>query len=408
MQIIKRKIRSAVWRLQHAIRQTYMSTVKFAVELLTERCWLLDYLPTFFKKRDGVLLVRLDLIGDFVLWLDSAQAYRRLYPDQKITLFVNSACANLASALPHWDDVISVDVHKLRTDSFYRLSTLIKLRNKHFAVAIQPTFSRELVGDLALRATFALTRIGYDGDSSNLLQSAKNKTDSWYSQLIPADRSISMELNINAHFVRKLGHHAFVSRVPRIQKTRELPEKLRLSSKYLVVAPGASWQKKMWPVGNFASVIDQLVKETNLEVLVCGGAGDSLICAELVALVETDKIHNLAGRTTISELVEIIRSSELVLTNDSAPVHIAAATGIPSVCILGGGHFNRFLPYNPECGGGAALPTVLHYPMECYGCGWQCVYPRDSSQAVPCIENISISLVYDACSKHLQSAMKSV
>jgi ADP-heptose:LPS heptosyltransferase len=73
-----------------------------------------------------VLLIRLDLIGDFVLWLRFGQAYRQLYPNKKITLFVNSACAELASTLPHWDKVIGVNVQRLRKDMGYRLRTLIQ------------------------------------------------------------------------------------------------------------------------------------------------------------------------------------------------------------------------------------------------------------------------------------------
>jgi len=56
----------------------------------------------------------------------------------------------------------------------------------------------------------------------------------------------------------------------------------------------------------------------------------------------------LAGKTTIAQLVELIRNASLLIGNDSAAIHMAAATQTPSVCILGGGHYGRFLPYQPE------------------------------------------------------------
>ncbi len=403
MQIIQRKIRSAVWRLQNAIRQAYQSTVKFAVELITERYWLLDYLPTFFKKRDGVLLVRLDLIGDFVLWLDSAQAYRRLYPDQKITLAVNSACAELAAALPHWDAVMGVNVHALRTNYLYRLRTLIRLRWSNFSIAIQPTYSREFAGDITTRSTAAERRIGYTGDTNNISLEKKIITDAWYTQLITNNPPCKMELNINAHFVRELGCTDFLSRTPTIPRLAAGLNAQYLSSLYVVVAPGASWQPRMWPVQNFAQVIKQLVDRFNVQVVLCGGKSDQLVCTELAKLLSPLQIIDLSGKTLLSELVEIIRGARLVLTNESAPTHLAAATGVPSVCVLGGGHFKRFLPYQSEQQSDAPLPTVIYDEMTCFGCRWQCIHTIEGSQAVPCIANITETAVYTACMQNLNA-----
>ena len=401
VQIIKRKIRSALWRLENAILQAYYSTLKFMVELLTERYWLLDYLPTLFRKQEGVLLVRLDLIGDFVLWLDSAQAYRRIYPDQKITLAVNSACAELAAALPHWDTVISVNVHEIRTNYLYRLRTLIRLRWSNFSIAVQPAYSREFAGDITARSTAAERRIGYMGDTNNISLEKKVITDTWYTQLVANNPLCKMELNINAHFVRELGCTDFLSRTPTIPQLVVSLNAQQFSSPYVVVAPGASWQPKMWPVQNFAQVIKRLVGKFNVQVVLCGGKSDQPVCTELAKLLSPLQIIDLSGKTLLSELVEIIRGARLVLTNDSAPTHLAAATGVPSVCILGGGHFKRFLPYQTEQHSNSALPTVIYQEMTCYDCRWKCIYPIEDSQAAPCVTHISEAEVNRACWQHL-------
>jgi ADP-heptose:LPS heptosyltransferase len=401
VQIIKRKIRSAIWRLQNAMRQTYMSTVKFAVELLTERYWLLDYLPTFFKKRDGVLLVRLDLIGDFVLWLDSAQAYRRLYPDQKITLAVNSACAELAAALPHWDDVISINIHKLRTNYRYRLSILIRLRWSNFKVAIQPTFSRELVGDLALRASFALQRIGYQGDTSNISVFYKEKTDTWCTRLVKNNPLEIMELGINAHFIKSIGLKKFTCSKPKIQKLITLKKELTICGDYLIIAPGASWQPKAWSVQNFAEVIIYLSKHYNLRIVLTGGAVDTTICNSLAELVSPIDLYNLSGKTSMLELIELIRGAKLLISNDSAPVHIGSAVSTKTICILGGGHFQRFLPYIVEDEIDQNSMITLSHRMPCYHCNWRCSFLSEQKLIVPCIESVAASNVIAACNEFL-------
>ncbi len=384
------------------MRKAYQSTIKFAVGLFTERYWLLDYLPTFFQKRDGVLLVRLDLIGDFVLWLDSAQAYRRLYPDQKITLAVNSICTELATALPHWDRVISINVHELRTNYLYRICILAKLRWSNFAIAIQPTFSREFIGDLIVRACQSKIRVGYFGDTHNITPALKIKTDGWYTQLIKNGCSNHMELNINAHFVRELGLRSFKSNVPVIESTEAQPRILTGISNYVVLAVGASWKPRMWPTSSCVELIECLQKEFNVHVVLCGSTSDRILCSQIEKTIGSNKITNLAGQTSLQELIEVIRFAKLVVSNESAPSHIAAATGTPVVCILGGGHFGRFWPYITEGVSPTDLRLNAAYPMDCFNCAWQCKYNPGPDDAVPCIANITVSNVLSQCKSALK------
>ncbi len=396
---LKRKFNSAIWRLKQACSQGYQKALRLFVETLSERYWLLDYLPSFAMRKEGVLLLRLDLIGDFVLWLDAARAYRQLYPNQKITLAVNSACAELAKTLPCWDEVIAINVHRLRTDLIYRLRTLVKLRVRNFAVAIQPTFSREFAGDVALRSTCATERIGYVGDTSNIVSTQKAQTNGWYSKLIAKPPDCKMELSTNAHFVRALGCIDFLSQIPIIAKTVALPAKYRFSKRYIVIAPGASWQPRSWPVAHFAALIQQLASQFTVDFVLCGGKDDQALCEDLSQKVSASNVINLAGQTSLLELVEIIRGAVLVISNESSPVHLAAATATPSVCILGGGHFARFTPYIIEQQPQTPLsaPTAVWHDMDCFGCSWKCKFKLEGDQAVPCVAMISVDRVKTHC-----------
>ncbi len=398
---IKRKFKSAVWRLKHAAILGYHSSIKYLVEAVTEKHWLLDYLPTFFKKKEGVLLVRLDLIGDFVLWLDSAQAYRRLYPRTKITLVVNSACGELAEALPHWDNVIGVDVHKLRTNYLYRFGILTRLRWHNFATAIQPTFSRELVGDITVRASNAPNRLGYEGDLHNITKSLKAKADHWYTRLIVNDLSQTMELNVNAHFVRQLGCPDFLSNVPVIPPIKSVGSRPILAHPYIVICPGASWRPRMWPVEKFAELIEHLQFHLSVHIVLCGGKDESSICEELVRKTDDNSIINLTGKTTLIELTNVIRSAELVISNESSPIHIAAAVNTPSVCIQGGGHFGRFLPYQVECADTGLTPIAIFEKMECFNCHWRCKFLPEAGATVPCVTGVTTNQVFKICGKVL-------
>ena len=395
--LLKRKLFSAIWRVKQAVREGHHATLKMITQALTEKFWLLDYWPTFASKQPTILLIKLDLIGDFILWLDAAQIYKRLYPDHKITLVVNHVCVELAQHLPYWDEVIAIDIAALRQNNWYRLKVLTALRRCNFLVAIQPTYSREFVGDLVVRATRAKERIGYFGDLNNIVKHDKDITDSWYTKLVDNDPSCLMELNINAHFVRRLGILEFTSQVPSIAPTTKLSAALTFKQPYIVVAPGASWQPKRWPVRYFASLISSLRDEFKLPVLLCGGGSDYPVCDEIAALTGRDNLHNLAGKTTLLELIELIRGAVLLVSNDSSPTHIAAATKTPSVCVLGGGHYGRFLPYAPEQTAHSASPVVVSHNMVCFGCGWACIYNPDAGQSVPCVSNVPVTVVHQEC-----------
>ena len=82
------------------------------------------------KKHELILLIRQDAFGDFIMWLDTAKEYRKLYPPEKykIVLVGNTLWCGLAKALPYWDEVIAVDVRQFKTFSRYRRKLLWKIR----------------------------------------------------------------------------------------------------------------------------------------------------------------------------------------------------------------------------------------------------------------------------------------
>ena len=72
---------------------------------------------------------------------------------------------------------------------------------------------------------------------------------------------------------------------------------------------------------------------------------------------------------------------------------IAAAVGTFTICISGGGHFGRFVPY-PELPRQTNYLKVVYYKMPCYGCNWKCIYPINEGEPAPCIANISVDAVW--------------
>ncbi len=113
---------------------------------------------------------------------------------------------------------------------------------------------------------------------------------------------------------------------------------------------------------------------------------------------------NWAGRTSLPELAGVLARAKLVITNDTAAAHIGPAAGTPTICLVGGGHHGRFLPYQVEEADERALPRVIMHPMPCFGCNWRCIYGTPQG-AAPCVAQIGLEPVWQAVLAVLHSSL---
>ena len=97
-------------------------------------------------------------------------------------------------------------------------------------------------------------------------------------------------------------------------------------------------------------------------------------------------------------MISVIKYADFTLSNDTAASHITVAVRTPSVCLLGGGHFGRFQPYQVEemqAGDSTILPKVVSMPMDCFNCNWICRHPLKDGKW-QCICNIDKNKVIAA------------
>lgn len=106
---------------------------------------------------------------------------------------------------------------------------------------------------------------------------------------------------------------------------------------FVGVVPGARWKSKEWPPEFFASVISRIASEMPaVEFILIGSRDDSKAASEIRRLAASSAvIHDMTGKTSMSELVELVRKCRTVLTNDSGPMHIAAILNIFVFALFG-------------------------------------------------------------------------
>ena len=358
--------------------------------------------PTQGMRR--VLVVRLDAIGDFVLWSGAALALRQwLGPDTHVTLAANSVWAELARDLNIADEVWPIRRSSLEWDGAYRTQVRLRVQGGRFAMAINPRFTREMMfGDSIMRWSRAPIRVGWHGEGHLLPERERRWADGWYTQLFDHDVDALHETERNAQFLRLLGVPLEEVPAPKLfVYHRPLGGLDDLPTGYFVVFPGASTAEKQWSATHFAAVARHVQEQTGWRAVLLGEAADAAMTHAVASQVPG--AIDLAGRTSVAVLASAIERAKLVVSNDTSAVHLAAATGVPAVCVVGGWQWRRFVPYPSSLGEVAdRVETVaMEQEMGCFSCNWNCVRPRVPGETIPCVAAVPLSRVVEAVDRVL-------
>lgn len=361
-----------------------------------------------------VLLVRLDNIGDFVVWLDAARAMVEHFRSEgkSVTLVANAAWAELAESLRLFDEIIPVQPRDLRKNLHYRADILSRVRKGQYGSVLQPTLNRiPETGDAVVRVSGAKLRTGVLVSGQGRTK-AKSKLRGLYTTLVDVDLAAG-EMQANAMFVRAVTGKPYRARVADLSAAVDpaLLDGLAQvvpDTPYVVLFPGASEPGRQWPEEHFAAIARNCFVEHGWPVLVCGGPADALIADRIVDQAGIPVI-SLAGNTSLPQLATVLAGAALLVSNETSAVHMAAALGVPSICITGGGHYGRFVPYKVEQFAQGPLPLIAAKQMPCFGCDWKCKFHPAKGKPMPCVEDVPVDAVWNLAEGILnQSASRSV
>lgn len=291
-------------------------------------------------------------LGDIVLALPALTALRESFPDAKISWLVRPEFAPLLENHPHLDEIIPFDRKSLgrawcNPKAFSALISLIlQLRRSRFDVVFdfQGLFRTAILAWLSgckkrfgkansreLAHLFYTDQIEQDAESIHLVD--------FYLKMVKAagadNLSVRFELPSNP---------ADVDSVNKLLKSCSID-----SGEYVVFVPGSAHKDKCWPSERFAALADKITSQFNLPVIAVGAASDKNLIEKIDNLAKSPVI-NFAGRTSLKELVELLRAARLVVSNDTGPGHIAAALGTPLVMMYSWSNPARIAPYGrPQC-----------------------------------------------------------
>jgi ADP-heptose:LPS heptosyltransferase/Arc/MetJ-type ribon-helix-helix transcriptional regulator len=163
---------------------------------------------------------------------------------------------------------------------------------------------------------------------------------------------------------------------------------------FVACFPGgaAATPLKRWPAANFVRTLDW-VQSRGLRVLLFGGIEEREELIQIAGQIDRSRAPLFCGDSARLPLAAAVLSkSAAYLGNDTGPVHLAQAYGVPGVAIFGGGgQWPRFAPW-------AAGSIGLVHPLPCFGCDWDCFLGRGL-----CVESVPVEAVSKALSKSLEA-----
>jgi ADP-heptose:LPS heptosyltransferase len=356
---------------------------------------LLRFLGRFRKPAKRLLLIKTDAIGDYILFRNFIELTKlsEKYRGYQIDLLGNQLWQDVAL---QYDSRFLNKTYFIRPGSFYEspLKTFKlgwQLFINNYEIVLQPTYTRVLITDGLAALTAAKQKIGYQSDTEGITARYKNKTDKFYTQLLPLPEGIYFEFHRNHYFFETVSDSNLPIKQPFINPSNN-------GRNGIAILPGAGAFKRGWEKEKFLQLITQMLTQTAQPIYLVGGPGEVENGSYLMQNLPAGSIEDRINKTSLPQLIELIGNSTLLISNETGATHIAVATQTPSVCILGGGHFGRFAPYPDDV---TCKPICIYEKMPCYYCNWLCIYKTEEQQPFPCISAVTVDRVWLAISQFL-------
>lgn len=289
-----------------------------------------------------ILAIRFARLGDVILLLPALTCLKSVFPKARLTFLTAHRCAPVAGLCPAIDEVISVDRIAMRDGRVPRaLTGMAKLvrdiRRRHFDLVIDFHSFRET--NLLTRFSGAPQRLGIKRYNEPYLSFCFNLPP------VPEDKNLHVS-EMFLRVVQRFGSEAAPARTlvipPEIAKwvDESVPAGPRLALYINAPVP-----ERIWPPENFSLLADYAIEKFDASVLVLSGPGDEDL-ADRVRRASRSSRDRLAVFTgiTIPQLAGLITSARLLVSNDTGPMHLGPAVGVPTLGLFSVGYPEHFRP----------------------------------------------------------------
>lgn len=334
----------------------------------------------------NILVVKPSSLGDIIHTFPAVDLIRRELPDAHISWVVSDAFAGIVELYPGVDEIILFQRHRLgRLQHIGELFSFLRdLRQRSYDIAID--FQGLLRSGLMTFFSGASQRIGF--------HNSREGARLFYNERVMLPANLRHAVDRNIFLARSgLGLGGTVT-IPALKSQHDYVKQAKIllkrhglqgASPIIAVGAAARWPSKCCPPDTYAQILDSLSERLpEAKFWLLGTAAEREVAAAVIAGCRRAVPVDLSGQTNLGTLTELLRQSHVLLTNDSGPMHLGAALGIPVVAFFGSTDPTLTGPYGPQ-------HAVFRSTCDSSPC-FSRVCPRNGK----CWDNLNIADVVEA------------
>ncbi len=332
------------------------------------------------KDLKRVLVVCPNWLGDVLFATPFLRAFKQAYPDCEMDVLLPH---RVEGVLKHNPNVRNSLVYneRIHLGSLWQALVLVRrLRGERYdaAILLTPSKSRSFL----LKMSGIAIRAGYQ---------APDKKTSMTHAVAPPDQALH-KIDHFLHLSQALGIPSRGRQMdffPDAGAFERLQSKcgkagLSASSSYAVIHIGGNWHLKRWAIQSFAKWTQLWLSKNTGHVVICGTVSEMELAKLLIESVRDPRLISLCGQTSLDELAWLLKGAQVMLSNDSGPVHLAATQKTPIVALFG--------PTSAALTGPVSSGALFTFQSR-VGCELPCYFQSCSDHL--CMRSISPEQVYE-------------
>lgn len=336
-----------------------------------------------------MLIIKPSSLGDIIHALPFLKAVKDRFPDASVDWAVSKNLRGILEDNPLINELIVFDKDSWKSikniprtsRDISRLRKTLKSRHYDIVVDLQGLLRSGLIS----LSTHSPLKVGF--------ADAREGSRFLYNRKV-AVNGIAHAVDKNLAVAKAIGAAAERVEFPLSiddKSRRKIKKLLGNVKEYILILPSARWASKIWPSENFAALISKIT----IPSVIAGSGADKEICKEITDSLSgktQNKMINLCGETSLKELAALIEGARAVVSNDSGPMHIAAALNRPVIALFGPTDPSKTGPYGWQKNKDM---KVVRRGVSCSPCF------KKSCKAPICMSDISAEMVFEDLREYL-------
>jgi lipopolysaccharide heptosyltransferase II len=298
----------------------------FALKTLSILLFHKNIIPLL-RNIQRILFIRVDRVGDMVLSTPAFRAIKDALPQVHLTVMTSPANASVLKNNPDVDEVI---VYDRSAGLLEKMRFINGLRSRHFDLAIDPYTDYELKTAWLAGLSGADYRIGYAAFGREIFFNCPSPKIEGNKHFVDGALDLLKRIGI---FSENRNPAIYLGTDEQTWADQWLQENGFCGKKIVAIHPGAYYETQRWLPEHYAELIDLIRLQTPFEAVLLGGPSDAIVVEDILVRLKHPACVSI--QEDIRKFFAILSQCQLLVCNNSGPLHCAVALDIPTISFMG-------------------------------------------------------------------------